>query len=282
MTLHDPAYRDDVKAFMPVPCGKCVNCRANYRQNWTLRLLLENASAEWSIFITMTYDDEHLPLNDNGVPDLCKEHVQKWMKRVEKAVGYRKMRHFFVGEFGDLGKRPHYHGLLFFSDASLYKLKTYDILMDQWIYGSVFFGNVEPASAHYVTKYCMKDSKIPDGAYGWKRPLFSSRPAIGVPFLEDPRNYDYIKNKILNKQPCYFGVSGHSYVVPRFIRDKVNKVSWNKARSAIYKLEALSMREQYRQSLDYYGFDEYTWHEVATELAEEYETTRLRHKTKPI
>lgn len=60
-------------------------------------------------FITLTYDDDHLP--EGGT--LCKRHVQLYLKLLRKEMYPRKLRYYIAGEYGELRKRPHYHGIFF-------------------------------------------------------------------------------------------------------------------------------------------------------------------------
>lgn len=57
-------YRDvrpSVLDYMPVPCGKCINC-LKARQNVLVSRCLEESEKRGSfVFLTLTYDDEHLP-----------------------------------------------------------------------------------------------------------------------------------------------------------------------------------------------------------------------------
>ena len=57
-------------------------------------------------FVTLTYDDEHLP------GDQCLDHrdFQLFMKRLRKRF---PSRFFMCGEYGGLNGRPHYHSILF-------------------------------------------------------------------------------------------------------------------------------------------------------------------------
>lgn len=238
--------------------------------------------AEWSQFITFTYDDEHLPLTDDGVPTLYKDDVQKFVRRLKKALGYGRLRYFFVGEYGDLLKRPHYHALFFFQRASDYKLKTFELIIREWNKGGVFFGSLTPASVHYCTKYCLKDTTVPDGAIEFGRPVCSSKPAIGASWLENEDNYNYVLNRAQLEQPAWTEVNGIKYCIPRQIRDRVYKKDWNKRLSEEYKSEFAVMRDAYRYRLSQFGYDEYSWLEYATDDAIFREQERLRHKTKNI
>ena len=52
---HDLAVR--------VPCGQCVGCRLERSRQWAIRCAHEAQSHERNCFITLTYDNEHLPEN---------------------------------------------------------------------------------------------------------------------------------------------------------------------------------------------------------------------------
>ena len=48
---------------MLIPCGQCIGCRIQQREDWTTRIELE--ARQWPKeqvwFITLTYDDDHVP-----------------------------------------------------------------------------------------------------------------------------------------------------------------------------------------------------------------------------
>ena len=46
-----------------VPCGKCIACRIKKKSEWALRMLHELDSHQASQFITLTYDEDHVPKN---------------------------------------------------------------------------------------------------------------------------------------------------------------------------------------------------------------------------
>lgn len=47
-----------------IPCGQCLQCRINHAKNWATRLELEAQSYNNVQFLTLTYDDEHVPVVD--------------------------------------------------------------------------------------------------------------------------------------------------------------------------------------------------------------------------
>lgn len=48
-----------------LPCGKCIGCRLDYSREWAVRCTLEMQDwpADTCWFVTLTYDDEHVPVN---------------------------------------------------------------------------------------------------------------------------------------------------------------------------------------------------------------------------
>ena len=82
-------------------CGQCLHCRISAARVWIHRLLLESRCHESSAFITLTYDDEHLP-EDRQVDPL---EMQLFMKRVRYYAG-KQIRFFGVGEYGHKDYRP--------------------------------------------------------------------------------------------------------------------------------------------------------------------------------
>lgn len=93
------------------PCGGCIICRKNKGRFWTTRILLEDAfnpAPTW--FVTLTYDDDHVPRTPEGDLTLRKKETTQWMRDQVKQHGFR---YYLVGEYGDRTKRPHYHAAIF-------------------------------------------------------------------------------------------------------------------------------------------------------------------------
>ena len=49
-----------------VPCGKCVACQNNKRSSLSLKLRLEEHTSKYCYFLTLTYDDNNIPLFSLG------------------------------------------------------------------------------------------------------------------------------------------------------------------------------------------------------------------------
>lgn len=59
-----------------VPCGKCIACQNNKRSSLSLKLRLEEYTSKYCYFLTLTYDDDNLPLFSIGTDSLCKDFVR--------------------------------------------------------------------------------------------------------------------------------------------------------------------------------------------------------------
>lgn len=95
-----------------VPCGKCIECRRAYQNEWIFRLSQEMKHCPVPLFVTLTYNDENLPLGDNGEVTqsvLVKSDCQLFLKRLRKNGTLGKFRYFAVGEYGSKYNRCHFH-----------------------------------------------------------------------------------------------------------------------------------------------------------------------------
>lgn len=54
-------YNKYIDEYVWVPCGKCDTCLKRYQARWTARLENERKSSFFTLFVTLTYDDNHLP-----------------------------------------------------------------------------------------------------------------------------------------------------------------------------------------------------------------------------
>lgn len=214
---------------MTVPCGQCIGCRLERARQWACRIMHESQLHLHNSFVTLTYDQEHLP------PDLSlrKSDFQKFMKKLRRRSDER-ISFFHCGEYGEVNGRPHYHAILFnchFADRVPYstndrgdQLYTSDFLSSVWGLGSCWLGSVTFESAQYVARYCLK--KVTgdrawdhyrrvdpeSGEIYWILPEYATmslRPAVGQAWFEkygdDVRNYDgVVTNGRLGGSPRYY------------------------------------------------------------------------------
>lgn len=144
-----------------VPCGNCLGCDLERSRQWAVRMMHEASLHSENSFVTLTIDDEHMPLGgslDRGLFPL-------FMKRLRKRVAPRRVRYFYAGEYGEQLSRPHYHAILFGwfpgdavecgrrGDHRVYRSQA---LAECWGQGFVEVGSVSFDSAAYVARYVTK------------------------------------------------------------------------------------------------------------------------------
>lgn len=143
---------------MEIACGRCLGCRLTKAREWSVRCMHEAAVHEHNSFITLTYDNDHLPSDHQ----LNHKHWQQFAKNLRK---YTKFRYFMCGEYGDENLRPHYHAIIFgydFPDKTYWrqnranKLFRSEQLERLWPHGNSEIGNVTSQSAGYVARYNLK------------------------------------------------------------------------------------------------------------------------------
>jgi hypothetical protein len=158
-------------------CGQCINCRITRRKEWTCRILLEaKHHLNKNSFITLTYDEENLPYE--GV---TKDESQRFIKRLRRKFSTR-FRYFIVGEYGDIGGRPHYHAVLFGLPPVDY---VYDRINEAWGKGIIDVTELNQNRAQYVAGYVTKKYTATTGApqgCGKEFSLMSRNPGIGLGF----------------------------------------------------------------------------------------------------
>lgn len=130
-----------------IPCNHCYACNLNYSAEWATRCMLEMADrpAGTCFWMTLTYDEEHLPLyeqfqcitkntyvdghiesdTENFYNDgtwtgsLEPDHVTQFIDtirhyyRKKENGGIQDIKYFYCGEYGTQNHRPHYHLILF-------------------------------------------------------------------------------------------------------------------------------------------------------------------------
>lgn len=206
---------------IPVPCGRCAYCKETKTNQWIFRIMQEDKVAKYAAFITLTYDTRFVPISSNGFMTLCKEDVVKYMKRLRKATVKRfphslPLRYYFVGEYGSIKERPHYHAVVFnVPDENLFR--------DAWILngdliGKVDVGTVKGASIAYVCKYIQKEGRIPKFDRDDRLPEFSlMSKGLGKNYVTDMRRVnfhkaDYTRQYVVDHQ-------GKKIPMPKYYRD---------------------------------------------------------------
>lgn len=148
---------------LEISCGQCIGCRLERSRQWAVRCMHEAQLHEDNEFVTLTYDDDHIPADHS----LRYSDFQLFMKRLRTHYGERqRIRFYMCGEYGENTSRPHYHACLFgcgFPDRQLFtvtgageKIYTSEILSKCWQLGHASTGEVTFESAAYVARYVLK------------------------------------------------------------------------------------------------------------------------------
>lgn len=217
-----------------VPCGKCIGCRLDKAYQWSARCLHESRMHAQSVFITLTYDQQHVPADYS----VKLRDWQLFMKKLRhKMPG--KIRFLAVGEYGDIGLRPHYHALLFncdFSDKVYVKQSEYGrvytskLLLELWPHGSHEIGSVTQKSADYCARYTLKkqNGDRADPHYTRVSPIdgntyrvatefmvMSRRPGIGATWFDKFASDAFPSDFII--------IDGQRRKVPRYYLNKLSE-----------------------------------------------------------
>lgn len=171
---------------VPIPCNHCVGCRLEEARQWKERVVLEskNYPPEQRLFITLTYDDEHLPLNNEGEP-VVNDDYKQFIKNIRNHYGYKSFRYFGCAEYGTIGHRPHFHIILFGPVPALEPIGCNKFncvpLELAWPKGLIDVELAEAGSVAYVCGYCEKKAADPNWFTYPVKPFrfMSDRPGIG-------------------------------------------------------------------------------------------------------
>lgn len=231
---------------MPVEiaCGRCIGCRLENSRQWAIRCVHEAKFHESSCFLTLTYNDLHLPKNLS----LEKDIIPKFIKRLRKKYPQKRISYLYCGEYGENFARPHYHICLFGIDFRHDRKKYKQNSLGDWLYnsetldrlwskrltenseitniGHAVIGNLTYQSAAYVARYVTKkvSGEEQPKKYGEKvdlstgeltllrEPEFaqaSRRPSLGKKWFEKHYKEIYpndmvVVNKKPQKPPKYY------------------------------------------------------------------------------
>lgn len=225
-----------------VPCGKCIGCRISRSKMWAARCYHEASLHKHNCFVTLTFNNEHLPANYS----VSVRDVQLFQKRLRKKYPHKKIRFFAAGEYGDKDLRPHYHLLIFnhsFSDQKIHSQKngnilyTSEILSSLWTHPrtgkSLGYTTVAPLTyqtAAYTARYILKKVGGDPAADHYERvhplsgklvrvnPEFSTqsnKPGIGSGWFDKYKSDIYPSDFII--------VDGKKHPVPKYYINKLQE-----------------------------------------------------------
>jgi len=223
-----PRSRDLIVGQVRVGCGRCDGCRYDYCRDWATRCEMEfthtakGYPSRRGAFLTLTYDDAHLPSNGS----LVFRDLQLFFKRLRKAGVL--FRYFACGEYGEKFRRPHYHVCVFgfdFPDRQYWATRRgrmvfkSPLLEKVWTAGLSEVMDFVPQAASYTAGYVLKKQgrrldffRIPTG----KAPEFitmSRRPGLGESYVLNFSN-DLVNDFLIDSQ-------GRRRSLPRYVLDKL-------------------------------------------------------------
>lgn len=227
-----------------VPCGKCLPCLRRRQSEWVVRLKeqLDQSQPSSCYFVTLTYDDEFVPVTlskdqENEKETLDKRDFIAFFRRMRSLVhkgGFTwhdkdrflpdqridlvrwRFKYYMTSEYGPKTYRPHAHMVFFDLDPDLYKI----ILLVQhcWPYG---FTSVYPCSPNdpgfigYVTKYLVNNMLSP--VPGVLKPFSLMSKGLGLSYVDRMSDWH---GRDLNRRYS-IDDTGHKNILPRYWREAI-------------------------------------------------------------
>lgn len=170
-------------------CRRCIGCKSDRARDVSLRASHEARFVGVASFLTLTYDDAHLPWDTLRLSDAGRRQALRWpnsvlpfrgslrrrdvvlfMKRLRKALWEShavRVRAYVVGEYGGRNLRPHYHLCLFGFDfrddrraagesKQGHPMFTSAQLSALWGMGMCWVNEMGQEVAQYAAKYALK------------------------------------------------------------------------------------------------------------------------------
>lgn len=219
-----PAVNDKRVLFVPVGCGKCMECMNQKARAWQVRMLEDIRHNKNGKFITLTFSDESIRElskltgvldgyeRDNEIAKIAmRRFLERWRKANKKSV-----RHWFVTELGHQGtENIHMHGIIWTNlpDTEIVK---------HWQYGFITIGDgkgknyVNEATVNYITKYITKI----DTDHKEYKPRVLTSAGIGKGYIERG-DAELNRYKGKDTQETYRTRTGHKIALPIYLRNKI-------------------------------------------------------------
>lgn len=223
----------------PVPCGKCPECKAKRASAWSFRLAQELKRSTHAEFITLTYDERHVPYAGDRLT-LRKADVQLFFKRLRKRCPQSKIKYYTAGEYGGKTWRPHYHVILF-NVANPYDVDK------AWQLGSTYHDEVNENTIRYSLKYIDKPRRVPQYKDDPRQPEFGlMSKGLGLNYLTPQviawhhadlteRMYIPLQDGITASMPRYFKEKIYTEAQREEIKEHHQKLITEKENALIKK-----------------------------------------------
>ncbi|AKI26904.1 replication protein VP4 [Microviridae Fen418_41] len=222
-----------------VPCGKCDSCLTRMANGWAFRVMQEEKKAKCSMWITLTYDTDHVPLTNNGYMTLNRVHTQLFFKRLRRFQNIHNInqeriydtgdrfgrlqypiKYFGCGEYGTKYRRPHYHICLLNCDerALWYSWQDGETGLP---FGDVYIDDrpLSAAAIAYTCFYMNKPKRVPEHKNDDREREFRMMSTkMGLGYLT-PDTLAYHKADLSRS---YFTTEGGGKAaLPRYLADRI-------------------------------------------------------------
>lgn len=203
----------------PLPCGKCPYCRNKRINQWIFRLKWHAKYSNSAIFVTLTYDNEHVPITPNRLMTLRRKDARLFFVRLRKYSGQTKdtpekdrIKYYIVGEYGSKTHRPHYHAIIFNADVMQVE--------KSWKHGSIHVGSITSDSLAYTLKYINKQKDTKRHNRDDREMEFANiSNGIGRQYTDNSKIVKRHKEQLYSKP--FLTVDGYRLGIPRYYKDKM-------------------------------------------------------------
>lgn len=214
-----PPIKDIRTTYVPVGCGRCIECLTQKARSWKIRLYEEIKEHKNGKFVTLTFTEQSLFEigkkvtgkdiydKDNNIATYAVRHfLENWRYKYKKSP-----RHWLITELGQTNtERIHLHGIIFTNKVEEIK--------KLWRYGNVWIGQyVNQKTINYITKYLTKT----DLKHKEYRPKVLTSKGIGSYYIirnENSKRNKYNKEKT---RDYYLTETGHKVALPTYYRNKI-------------------------------------------------------------
>lgn len=221
-----PPIQDKRVGWVPIGCGKCIECRKQKAREWQIRMMEEIRTNKNGKFVTLTFSDRSLTelrealdikingnkkqkkwIEENAIATLAiRRFLERWRRKYKKSV-----RHWLVTERGhENTKRIHLHGIIWTEEDT-------EKIQERWGYGHIWVGEyVNERTVNYIIKYVNKIDPVNKGF----EPKILTSPGIGKNYL---KRTDWKRNKYKGKETedVYIFKDGRKSKLPIYYRNKI-------------------------------------------------------------
>lgn len=258
-----------------VPCGTCLGCLEDRQKVWYFRNMFEwHFNSVQAYFVTLTYDDVHLPMHDisedgdyKWIPVIQHKDVYKFIRRLKYHIP--RFRYFGISEYSPSPMlRPHFHIIIYLKSPVPLEFMV-DSVVKAWsepyssvkdnviIYGRPQVEELTSGRISYVTTYLLTKQYGEDKLYplsAFPKNFQSNRPGIG----------DRCDNKQLRNyfdtfpfSTCMYFPDGSPMATPRYYRERLVRPTSRRFGHVLRKIQHFEMIEPDQDYLDMCSREKY-------------------------